>query len=1035
MSRHELLLGVPAIEATKEALLKWGFNVHGRSAEQLGNFAELFWFLGDREPCIEIRERAALAAAMKAGSVSRDHATHLTNLGLELAKHKRHTEAAAALEDACSTWEDVGSTGINAGKAAYVRARRTEELLHAGDVVAALANAREVLKEQRNPATLLALARCLRLCREYKDAEPFIREAMDITKEKRTKATGLYELASVLVGVGDPERAEECVARYEECIVLFEKLGDDRLGLALQGLANVHRRIGDSDRARDYQARAAVCLGHVLGREHRYQIAMGRACDLLNDMPDPDEEKRLDRDTEDTLRREVRVDAEELGQDHLQTSEAVTRLAEFLRATDRPAKALPLYRRALATIETRLGPKHAACCGARRKLGRCLAALGENEEASRVLKRALDLSLAAFGEDHVEVALVLCQYAQVVLGLGDEDKALGLFERSHAIHAKRPKAELGDAATALNELADAVEARRGPRRTRDLFRRRAIAIAALAHGEASLEQAEPLERLAKDKVEEGSWVEALELSSRALEALRKGGDARHVAFALDRKATALQALGRAAEAEPLLREALAIHRTQSTAFEAATAETHLASALREAGQVEAAAPLLHHAIDVTEAALGGDHPGTVRLDREAARLVAAYAAALPPDGGGDPSDDDAISYDDDRTASDASDATPAAPVVAVAAAETAGDDAAAAAKRLAAHYLRSGDARQAVEPARRAVALRASELGKEHPNTLTMVDLLGRCLSAAGRLQEAESLLRLAAGGLARHLGDDHPAVGASLSNLAAVVQKRGACAYYRGDYADASGARDYAEALYRRALGVFDRDARTPPETTLTALRNLGDCLVENGKPSQAAPVLGRVVQLRERLGLPLLGCVEDHAAMLHDAGKHAAAEAPYRRALALAQKAFGSESVDAIPARENLAALLWDAGKAGEAEPEYRIVLERLEALVGGAHPDAAAARHDLGEVLVELGRGDEARPLLARALEGARGVLRRRPPRRRRSRSAARGRPRAARAGPGAPPAVDASQGPREPAVEGAAGVFWRAGGAAALVNLCV
>ena len=122
---------------------------------------------------------------MKAGSVSRDHATHLTNLGLALAKHKRHTEAAATLEDACSTWEDVGSTGINAGKAIKVRARRTEELLHAGDVVAALANAREVLKEQRNPATLLALARCLRLCHEYADAEPFIREALDITKEKR----------------------------------------------------------------------------------------------------------------------------------------------------------------------------------------------------------------------------------------------------------------------------------------------------------------------------------------------------------------------------------------------------------------------------------------------------------------------------------------------------------------------------------------------------------------------------------------------------------------------------------------------------------------------------------------------------------------------------------------------------------------------------------------------------------------------------------------------------------------------------------
>ena len=492
---------------------------------------------------------------------------------------------------------------------------------------------------------------------------------------------------------------------------------------------------------------------------------------------------------------------------------------------------------------------------------------------------------------------------------------------------------------------------------------------------------------------------------------------------MDRKATALQALGRAAEAEPLLREALAIHRTQSTAFEAATAETHLASALREAGQVEAAAPLLHHAIDVTEAALGGDHPGTVRLDREAARLVAAYAAALPPDGGGDPSDDDAISYDDDRTASDASDATPAAPVVAVAAAETAGDDAAAAA-RSASRRTTSGAGTRGKPSSRRAGPSRSARTSSgrstEHAHHgRPPRPLPGRRRPAPGGRES----LRLAAGGLARRLGDDHPAVGASLSNLAAVVQKRGACAYYRGDYADASGARDYAEALYRRALGVFDRDARTPPETTLTALRNLGDCLVENGKPSQAAPVLGRVVQLRERLGLPLLGCVEDHAAMLHDAGKHAAAEAPYRRALALAQKAFGSESVDAIPARENLAALLWDAGKAGEAEPQY----PDCTRAAGGARRRRAPRRRGGAPRPRRGARRARARgrgaPTPRAGAGGLRGVLRRRPPRRRRSRSAARGRPRAARAGPGAPPAVDASQGPREPAVEGAAGVFWR------------
>ena len=163
------------------------------------------------------------------------------------------------------------------------------------------------------------------------------------------------------------------------------------------------------------------------------------------------------------------------------------------------------------------------------------------------------------------------------LKLGDEDKALGLFERSHAIHAGGRRRSWATRRR-LNELADAVEAARAAPD--------APPVPAPGHRDRRagarrvLEQAEPLERLAKDKVEEGAWVEALELSSRAPSAT-EGGDAKHVAPALDRKATALQALGRAAEAEPLLREALAIHRTQSTALRR---RRNLASALREAGR-------------------------------------------------------------------------------------------------------------------------------------------------------------------------------------------------------------------------------------------------------------------------------------------------------------------------------------------------------------------------------------------------------------------------------------------------------------------
>ena len=999
-ARHDLLVGLPTIDATKAALLRWAYNVHGRSPDQLANLDVLFRCLGDPESSIELRERAVLAAAMKAGSTSRDHATHLTHLALALSAQKRHAEAAAILEDAMRTWADVGTTGTNAGKGAAVRARLTEELLHAGDAENALVNARTVAAETRDACTLLALARCLRLSKLYDEAEGCLLNALALdeaapAKFSRRQARCLYELAACLAKRGDPARAEECVARYEESIELFERLGDEELGLAFQGLANVHRSFGDADRARDAQVQAARCLGEVLGRDHFLYNAMGRACDVLNDMPDPIEEDRLHRDTEDILRREVRCDAQNLGKDHLQTAEARTRLAEFLRATDRAEQALPYYRQALSTIERRLGTKHAACCGARRKLARCLVALHKLGEASSILKRAVDLALAAFGRDHVEVALSLCQHAEVVLKLGHEAKALALFQRAHAIHETRPRSELLDASNALNQLADEVEKRKGPRATRDLFRRRAIEIASLAYEDGALEQAEPLEKMLKNKVEEGSWAEVLDLSSRALISRRKGTDAQALALALDRKATALQALGRAAEAEPLLREALAIHKIGS--FEAGTATAHLASAVRAAGRPAEAAPLLHEAIAAHEAALGADHPGTVRLDREAARLVTAYAATLAPDGGGEPLDEDEESQSTlapvpaPTRPTPASGGrgkpmggTPASPPIptasteaalraAVAAAATEAD-VADASKRLASYYLHRGEARRSIAPARRVVELREKLLGTDHPNVAASMDFLGRCLGAAGEVREAESLLRRAVGGLARCLGGDHPAVGASLSNLAAVVQKRGATAYRCGDYASASGARNYAEALYRRALGVFDRDPHTPPPTTLTALRNLGDCLVENGKPAAAAPVLGRVVRLRERLegdATSLLPCVEDYAAMLHDAGNHADAEKQYRRALQLSERAFG-DSLDAIPARENLGALLWDSGQVAAAESEYREVLARLERLFDGAHPDAAATCHDLGEVLVELGRAEEGRPFLARALEGYRAIF---------------------------------------------------------------
>ena len=70
------------------------------------------------------------------------------------------------------------------------------------------------------------------------DAEPFIGRRW-ILQGEAYKSHWPLRARVRLSGRGGPERAEECVARCER--VLFEKLGSDRLGLALQGLANVHQ--------------------------------------------------------------------------------------------------------------------------------------------------------------------------------------------------------------------------------------------------------------------------------------------------------------------------------------------------------------------------------------------------------------------------------------------------------------------------------------------------------------------------------------------------------------------------------------------------------------------------------------------------------------------------------------------------------------------------------------------------------------------------------------------------------------------------
>ena len=96
-----------------------------------------------------------------------------------------------------------------------------------------------------------------------------------------------------------------------------------------------------------------------------------------------------------------------------------------------------------------------------------------------------------------------------------------------------------------------------------------------------------------------------------------------------------------------------------------------------------------------------------------------------------------------------------------------------------------------------------------------------------------------------------------------------------------------------------------------------------------------------------------------------HAAAEAAYRRALALDERALGAEHPDVAEDLSLLGALLADAGRAAEAEAAYRRALAVLEKALGPEHPETAGALTRIAALCDAGQRRDEAEGLLRRAL----------------------------------------------------------------------
>jgi tetratricopeptide (TPR) repeat protein len=276
-------------------------------------------------------------------------------------------------------------------------------------------------------------------------------------------------------------------------------------------------------------------------------------------------------------------------------------------------------------------------------------------------------------------------------------------------------------------------------------------------------------------------------------------------------------------------------------------------------------------------------------------------------------------------------------------------------ENLAAAYLASGHAADAVGVYQQSLAERERALGADHPDTLATRGNLARACLDAGREGDAIALYESTLADRERVLGRDHPATLASRDDLVAAYLS--------------AGRAPSAVILLQRTFN--DRVAALGPDhpETLTARADLAAALQAGGQTDEAVRLYERILTDRERaLGAAHPDTMAARASLAYayrSAGRLKHALPVYERTLADREKALGPDHPDTLTSLANLASAYHSARKLKQATPLYEEALARHERSKGSGHPGTLTARGNLASAYHSAGRLAQAIPLYEQTL----------------------------------------------------------------------
>jgi len=271
-----------------------------------------------------------------------------------------------------------------------------------------------------------------------------------------------------------------------------------------------------------------------------------------------------------------------------------------------------------------------------------------------------------------------------------------------------------------------------------------------------------------------------------------------------------------------------------------------------------------------------------------------------------------------------------------------------------AHY-RDGEYAEAVPKAERALHLRETVLGPDHPDVAASLDYLAELLDHTARGEEAESLYRRAVDIRNGHLGADH----------------------FRWAHLDAERAQLELSGLYDEATTIAQQALRAAeltegpdhPDVARSAL-NLATLYQEKAEYTEAEPLFKRSIAINEKVfgpdGLYVAESLDKLASLYGQQARYAEAEPLLNRSLAITELRFGPDNRLLPASLSSLATLYSMEGRYSLAEPLLRRSLAMREKfLLGPDSPDVAESLNSLASFYVSLGRYSEAEPLYRRAL----------------------------------------------------------------------